>query len=236
MNSGPRNWGVPVRRRERDGEILCEEPRLQVAPLGAEAPNDREAVTLAESDVEEAIVATLVIDPAVPITSKTGSGWTASVGSGGGPGADPATIVFQKTRILPTCQMHSVAFTNYRGIPVEEIIRTWQNSDGSWAVAPVGGGGGHGPVRTKPWVNFAAQWGPEHFAAGGHVEGSGSEQAVTVRLIFTDGYTLEDSVDAGIVLFFEPRSVVFPADVEILDEHGELLTKYKEFDRGPFVR
>ena len=195
-------------------------------------------MTLAETDVEEAIVATLVSEPAVPITSKTGSsGWTASVGSGGGPGADPATIVFQKTRIQPTCQMHSVAFTNNRGIPVELIIRTWQKSDRSLVVAPVGGGSqGGAPVRTKPWVNFAAQWGPEHFAAGGHVEGSGSEQAVNVRLIFTDGYTLEDSVDAGIVLFFEPRSVVLPADVEILDEHGELLTKYKEFDRGPFVK
>jgi hypothetical protein len=107
-------------------------------------------VTLAETEVEEAIVATLVMEPAVPITSKTGgSGWTASVGSGGGPGADPTTIVFQKTRILPTCQMHSVAFTNDRGIPVQWVIRTWRKSDRSVVVAPVGGGGGHGPVRTK---------------------------------------------------------------------------------------
>ena len=195
-----------------------------------------EAVTLADTDVEGAIVATLLREPGVPITSETGgSGWTASVGSGGGPGADPATIVFQKTRILPTCQMHSVAFTNNRGIPVEWVIRTWQKSDGTWVVAPVGGGG-HAPLRTKPWVNFAAQFGPDHFAAGGHVEGSGSEKAVKVRLIFADGFTLEDSVDAGIVLFFEPRSLAFPADVEILDEHVGLLTKYKEFDRGPFVR
>ena len=195
-----------------------------------------EAVALAETDVGEAIVATLVREPGVPITSETGgSGWTASVGSGGGPGADPATIVFQKTRTLPTCQMHSVAFTNNRGIPVEWVIRTWQKSDLSWVVAPVGGGGGHAPLRTKPWVNFSAQFGPEHFAAGGHVEGSGSEQAVKVRLIFTDGFTLEDGVDAGIVLFFEPRSLLFPANVEILDQHGGLLTRYKEFDRGPLV-
>lgn len=192
-------------------------------------------MTLPEVDVEEAIVATLVREPGVPITSKTGGGgWTASVGGRGGPGADSATIEFQKTRILPTCQMHSVAFTNNRGIPVEWVIRTWRKSDRSWVVAPVGGGG-HAPLRTKPWVNLAAQWGPEHFAAGGHVEGSGSEQAVNVRLIFMDGFTLEDSVDAGIVLFFEPRSLVFPADVEILDQHGGLLTRYKEFDRESFV-
>jgi hypothetical protein len=195
-----------------------------------------ETVTLAEAAIEEAIVATLMREPGVPTASKrAGNGWTASVAGGGGPGADPATIEFQKTRILPTCQMHSVAFTNNRGIPVEWVIRTWQNSDRSWVVAPVGGGG-HAPLRTKPWVNSAAQFGPDHFAAGGHVEGSVSEQAVKVRLIFTDGFTLEDSVDAGIVLFFEPRSLVFPADVEIIDEHGGLLTKYKEFDRGPFVR
>ena len=124
-------------------EIICEEPPAPSGTIeGRSALMTEEAVTLAETDVEEAIVATLVREPGVPITSKTGgSGWTASVGSGGGPGADPATIVFQKTRILPTCQMHSVAFTNNRGIPVEEIIRTWQKSDGSWAVAPVGGGG-----------------------------------------------------------------------------------------------
>jgi hypothetical protein len=195
-----------------------------------------EAVTLAETDAEEAIVATLVRESEVPITGKIGgSGWTASVGDGGGPGADPATIVFQKTRILPTCEMRSVAFTNHRGIQVEWIVRTWQNSDCSWVVAPIGGGG-HAPRRTKPWVNFAAHFGPEHFAAGGHVEGRGSEQAANVRLIFADGFMLEDSVDAGIVLYFEPRSPAFPADVEILDEHGGLLTKYKEFDRGPFVR
>jgi hypothetical protein len=193
-------------------------------------------VTLAETDVELAVVASLVREPGVSTTRRTGaSGWTASI-VGGGLGADPATIVFQKTRILPTCQMHSVAFTNNRDIPVEWVIRTWQKSDRSWVVAPVGGGGqGHAPLRTKPWVNFSAQFGPDHFAAGGHVEGSGSDQAAKVRMIFGDGFTLEDSVDAGIVLFFEPRGLAFPVDVEILDEQGRLLTRYKDFDQGPLA-
>jgi sugar (pentulose or hexulose) kinase len=193
-----------------------------------------EAVTLVETDVEATIVAHLVREPRVVATSTGPSGVTSSTVSGG-PGADPATIVFQKTRTLATCRMHSVAFTNQQGLAVEWVIRTWQKSDGSWVVAPVGGGG-HAPMRTKPWLNLAAQWGPDHFAAGGHVEGTGSELAVKVRLVFADGFTLEDNVDAGIVLFFEPRSLAFPADVVILDEHGGLLTKYKEFDRGPFVR
>ena len=46
---------------------------------------------------------------------------------------------------------------------------------------------------------------------------------------------MEDTVENGIVLFFEPRGLSFPADAEILDKQGRLLASYKEFDRGPFV-
>lgn len=191
---------------------------------------------MSETDVETAIVAHVAREPAVAATSSTGSGgWTTSI-VGGGLGADPATVVIQKTRVLPTCQVHSVAFTNHRGVAVEWVIRTWQSPDGSWVVAPVGGGSvGGAPHRNNPWINFAAALGPDGFTAGGRIEGSGSEHAAEVRLLFNDDFTMDDVVQNGIVLFFEPRGLTLPADAEIFDRQGRLLARYKEFDRGPFV-
>ena len=177
--------------------------------------------------------------PAPPADAAPG-GWRSSTGDGEDWGADPATIVFQRTRMLPTCQMHWVAYTlraggPMEGTPMEEAIRTWQQPDGSWAVAPVGGGGGPGPYRPTPWINFTAGFGPGGFSAGGRVEGTGSERAHTVRLVFADGLTMEDVVEHGIVLFFGPGGVTFPASVEIADDSGRSLADYTEFDGFPFM-
>ena len=93
-----------------------------------------------DTQVEGAVVAHLAREPGVrqrgPLAPR---GWTSSVGSGG-PGADPSTVVFQRTRPLPTCQLHQVCFTNHVGIPETLVIRTWMEPDGSVVVAPVGGG------------------------------------------------------------------------------------------------
>jgi hypothetical protein len=62
----------------------------------------------------------------------------------------------------------------------------------------------------------------------------GSDQVRTVRLTFADGLVMEDAVENGIVLFFEPRGVTFPADAEILDTQGGRLARYKAFDGFPF--
>jgi hypothetical protein len=193
---------------------------------------------LSEAEEQKAIVAHLVKEPGVTTSvSQTGAtGWTSSTVAGGGPGADPSTIVFERTRVLPTCHMHSVSFTSHRGLAEVLVIRTWQEPDGSWTIAPLGGGGrGGGPSRRpKPWVNFTAGSGPHGFAAGGDVEGMGSDQVRTVRLTFADGLVMEDAVENGIVLFFEPRGVTFPADAEILDAQGGRLARYKAFDGFPF--
>ncbi len=196
-----------------------------------------EARVVFETDAEAAVVATLSRAPvdAAPPRSTGPGGWTSSI-AGGGPGADPATIVIQRTRVVPTCQMHAVAFRNHRGLQVEWIVRTWQEPDGAWVVAPVGGGSlGGAPRRSRPWVNFAAGFSPHEFTAGGHVEGDGSEHAVKVRLRFNGDLTMEDVVENGIVLFFEPRCPSFPAQVDIFDGRGGLLASYEEFDQGPFV-
>jgi hypothetical protein len=186
---------------------------------------------MAVTEAEEAIVAHLVRRPGVRSAGRPSpSGWVSHTGGHGGSGADPDSIAFQKTRQLPTCQMHQVAFTNFRGIPVELVIRTWQEPAGTWTVAPVGGGSPGGHRRQRPWVNFTVGFGASGFAAGGNVEGLGAEQAKHVRMTFADGFVLADSVHSGIVLFFEPRIMAFPAEVDILDAEGSVLASFRAFD------
>jgi hypothetical protein len=91
-------------------------------------------------------------------------GWVASVRSGG-EGADPATVRFRKSRAFDGCELHEVDFLTLSGRPQHMLVRTWQEPDGSWVAAPIGGGGGPGPPRARPWVNFAAQWNTERFSS-----------------------------------------------------------------------
>ena len=97
---------------------------------------------------------------------------------------------------------------------------------------PIGGGarGGH-PYRSTPWVNFAAQWNDQLFAAGGEVVGEGSEAARHVRMRFVDGTQVEDDVSDGIVLFFMPHGVIFPATVDIFDANRALLSSHSHFEQ-----
>jgi hypothetical protein len=58
-----------------------------------------------------------------------------------------------------------------------------------------------------------------------------SERAAQARLRFADGLTLEDSVDAGVVLFMSEAPVRLPATIEIFDGTGTRLTMYDAFKR-----
>jgi hypothetical protein len=78
-------------------------------------------------------------------------------------------------------------------------------------------------------VNFCAGFGPQDFSGGGHVVGHGAEAASSVRLTFANGVLIEDTVDNGVVLFFEPRAVVGPADVSVFGRDGVRLVSYQEF-------
>jgi hypothetical protein len=180
---------------------------------------------------EQAVVDHLTAGPG-PVTwigPRSPGGWVASTRGGGGLGADPATIRFRKTRAFADCQLHEVEFTGRDGRQERWLVRTWQGPGGSWMADPIGGGSGAGPYRSKPWVNFAAQWGADRFAAGGEVIGQGAEAAHLVRLVFADGTRLEDELENGIVLFLASPGVPFPAAVEILNESGEVLSEYNEF-------
>lgn len=186
---------------------------------------------MTEGEMREAVVTHLVQrpEPNGGIDLAGRPGWSSSIRHGGGPGADPATIEFVKTRSFSTCQLHSVSYVNHRGWTMHDLIRTWQEPEGAWRVHVHGGGAGPDPLRNRPWVNFCAGFGPQNFSGGGHVVGDGAEKATSVRLTFANDIVIEDTVDNGVVLFFESRAVVAPADVSVFDRDGALLVSYPEF-------
>lgn len=190
-----------------------------------------EVGALSEAEMRQAVVTHLVQRPE-PIegAEQTGrSGWSSSVRYAGGPGADPDSIEFVKTRSFSSCHLHSVSYINHRSWTMHDLIKTWQEPDGVWRVHVCGGGAGPDPHRNRPWVNFIAGFGPQDFSGGGNVVGDGAEKADSVRLTFANDIVIEDTVDNGVVLFFEPRAVVCPADVSILDRDGTTLVSYQEF-------
>jgi hypothetical protein len=186
---------------------------------------------MTDDGMRQAVVAHLVQRPEPNEgTEQAGRpGWSSSLRPGRGPGADPATIEFVRTKSFPTCQLHSVTFINHRGWTMHDLIKTWQDPDGGWRVHALGGGAGPDPHRSRPWVNFCAGFGPQDFSGGGNVVGDGAELASSVRLTFANDVVIEDTVHNGVVLFFEPRAVVRPADVTVLDGDGTTLVSYREF-------
>ena len=186
---------------------------------------------MTDARVRDAVVANLVRLPAPPKDDgqPARSGWTSSLRHGGGPGADPATIEFVKSKSFPTCQLHEVDYINHKGWTMHELVKTWHEEDGTWRVHQLGGGAGPHPHRPQPWVNFCAGFDPESFTGGGHVVGDGAESARSVRLTFANDIMIEDTIDNGVVLFFEPHRVVAPAEVAINDDNGVALATYMEF-------
>ena len=87
---------------------------------------------------------------------------------------------------------------------------------GTWAISPIGEGGRPGPDRRRPWVNFTARFRTGSLRGGGEVIGDGAEQAGLVRLTFTSGTAIEDTVENGVVLFAASPGVESRARVEIL--------------------
>lgn len=185
---------------------------------------------MTEDGMRAAVVAHLV-QPGTPPEGgeRVRRGWSSSIRHEGGSGAESATIEFVKTKVYSTCQLHEVDYVNHRGWTMHALIETRQDQNGTWMVRPLGGGAGPAPRRSHSWVNLCAGIGPESFTAGGHVEGDGAEHAASVRLSFADGGEIEDTVDNGVVLFFEPRAIVAPVDVSVFDRDGAVLATYQEF-------
>ncbi len=128
-------------------------------------------------------------------------------------------------------QVHFLRFSTKAGDQRRFVVGVVQRPDGQWEVSGGAGGGGDDPPRDHPWINFGA-WGfPRFFCGGGTVVGVDSERALRVLLRFANGTTLEDTVDAGVVLFMTENPVRLPATVEMVDATGSLLTTYEAFER-----
>jgi hypothetical protein len=160
----------------------------------------------------------------------TPGGWRSSIHRPGGEDADPDSISFVKERGVPGRHLHFVRFKTRAGELRRFVVGVVQQPDGHWQVRGCAGGGGGDPPRDRPWINFGAWGWPRFFYGGGSVIGTESERAALARLRFADGTSLEDSVDAGGVLFMTEAPVRLPVTVEILYGTGSVLERYKAFE------
>jgi hypothetical protein len=94
---------------------------------------------------------------------------------------------------------------------------------GGWLVR----GGSEGPDRIlpdkpDPYLSMYACATGGCFFAGGRVQSTSADVA-RVRLVWDDGYVLDDELENGAVLFFGARDSVDYATVEFLDSAGRLI-------------
>lgn len=168
------------------------------------------------------------------ITGHSPSGWR-SVKTTDGPfaSADPASIQFLKERASGSHRIYAVTYTDDRGVDHLELVGAVQAADGHWTRSGGAGGSGKGPPRDRPWLNFAGWRGPDIFAGGGQVIGTGAERAKRVELAFDNGTNLGDSVDEGLVLFIKEQTLEIPVTAHILDDQNKILATHAVFDTSP---
>jgi len=146
-----------------------------------------------------------------------------------GMGADVVTLQFLKERRLPRRQVHAVAFTDAEGRRMRFTYYLAQDDAGNWRVAGAAGGSAEGaPIRAYPWVNLGGGGGPTDFYAGGTVLDNGCG-VVRVRLTAANGTMMEDTVDAGLVLFVTDRPVELPLHADLYDRTGQVVGRHLAF-------
>jgi len=153
--------------------------------------------------------------------------------SRGGMGADAPTIQFLKERGIPRRQVHAVAFDAAEGRRMRFTCYLVQDDADTWRFAGGAGGGTEGtPTRAAPWVNLGGGGWPADFYAGGAVSDNGLGVA-RVRLIAANGTIMEDTVDAGEILFVTDQHVELPIRVELYDQAGQMVAQHDAFGRIP---
>jgi len=186
---------------------------------------------MSHPDPKQAIIDRLAAPPGrlISQSTPTAGGWQSSTRGPGGEDADPDSVEFVKERGGRGHQLHFVRFRTKAGDQRQFVVGVVQEADGRWEVRGRAGGGGSDPPRGLPWINFGAWGWPRFFCGGGRVIGKDSERAAQARLRFSDGTTLEDTIDADVVLFMAKDPVRLPATVEIMDETGSVMTTYEAF-------
>lgn len=109
------------------------------------------------------------------------------------------------------------------------VIRHLTREAGEWRTC-CGSEGVDQPVAGKsgPYAALSAVAHDGRFFAGGRVE-SGERDVVRVRLVWEDGYDLEDKVENGIVLFLGVRDSLNSAVTEFLDPAGRMVGRRPAF-------
>ncbi len=149
-----------------------------------------------------------------------------------------ATIQFLKARTHPMHQMHYVKCEDTRGQPCFYICFLNQNEDGSWSVQTTLGGYESERVQSPalqglPWIDLRggqrsqlggqSQGALHEFYAGGEIIDNGPG-IVRVRLIGPSGHVLEDTVQDGLVLFWEDQYIGLPLTAELYNQANELVS------------
>ena len=112
--------------------------------------------------------------------------------------------------------------TGERYVIIRELVRVLEG-DGAWRRCS----GCEGqdrviPGKPDPYVSFYAYADHGHFFAAGQVQSASTDPA-RVRLVWDDGYALDDDIRNGIVLLFGTRDALEPATVEFLDPAGHVI-------------
>ncbi|MDQ2745526.1 MAG: hypothetical protein M3Z66_24980 [Chloroflexota bacterium] len=154
-------------------------------------------------------------------------GWHSSVWQGGCD-ARPESIRFLKTRSIPGRQLHAVVFEMKQGPLGQRTCALSQDQDGTWRVEGGAGGGTDLPDRDPPVANLGGGGWPTRFYAGGRVLDT-SGQVGRVRLISSNGTTLEDTVDERWVLFLTDQPMEPPIQVQLYDGTGSMLNQHPLF-------
>ena len=150
-----------------------------------------------------------------------------------GMGADMATIQFLKERGIPGRQVHAVTFTDADAHRMRFTYYLVQDDAGDWRVEGAAGGSADGaPIRATPWANVGGGGWPANFYAGGAVLHNGLDVA-RVRLIAANGTIMDDTVDAGMVLFVTDQRVELPLHAELYDRAGQVVARHGVFERIP---
>ena len=161
-------------------------------------------------------------------TRRSPGGWTSEVRAAGGGEAERSTVRFIKSVRAGATELHAVEFATTEGGRRRYIVGVSQDLQGIWRLTGAAGGGGSDPPRARPWVNMGAWGWPSHgFDGGGKVVGVGHEAAARVRLTFKNGVQLEDDVGAGHVLFHSESAAELPAQVDIFDARGQVLSSHQ---------
>ena len=140
---------------------------------------------------------------------------------------------FVKERGLPGRRLLALTVDDGLGDRWFVLSCVEQDGDGGWRTH----GGVEGrdrPVlgREEPWLNLQGMWDAERFVAGGQIQGRAAEIAV-VRLVWPDGFTLEDNADSGVALFLAARVPQGPAIVEFYNAAGVLIASHATLKDEP---